>query len=279
MNSLFRFLEKYQFLIIFLLLEGFSLWLLAGHNYYQKAKFGNLGRGAISLIDNQKNRINQYLNLKQDNIELITENAALRNELSRLTNKLESNVVSFSDSVGGVKYTYLSARVVNNSVNRQNNFLTLNVGSNHGILPEMGVISEKGVIGVIASVSNNYATVISLLNTSLKISAKHKRTGFFGSLYWDGIDYRQVILSEIPQHVDLAVGDTITTSGYSSIFPENVPLGTIEEYNLKGGNFYVVRVKLLADFKQIDNVYIIKSHFAAERKQLESQKENEQNDN
>ncbi|MHC1702519.1 MAG: rod shape-determining protein MreC [Tenuifilaceae bacterium] len=275
MNSLFRFLEKYQFLIIFLLLEGFSLWLLAGNNYYQKAKFGNLSRGIISTIDNQKNRMNQYLNLKQDNIELITENVELRNEISRLKHKIESSALTFSDSVSGIRYSFSSARVVNNSINKQNNFLTLNVGSNHGILPEMGVISKNGVVGIVASVSRNYSTVISLLNTSLKVSAKHKRTGFFGSLYWDGLDYRNVVLSEIPQHVDLAIGDTITTSGYSSIFPENVPLGTIKEYNLKGGNFYIVKVKLLSDFKQLDNVYIIQSHSAIEKKQLESLTGNE----
>lgn len=275
MNSLLRFLEKYYFLILFILLEGFSIWLLADHNYYQKASFGNLSRGINNIIDNQVSSINRYLGLKQINIELMVENVSLRNEIAKLKNKLEVNKSNGNDSIGDVKFTYSTARVVNNSINKQNNYLTLNVGSNEGIQREMGVITKDGIVGIVASVSNNFSTVISLLNTNLKVSAKHRRSGSFGSLYWDGINYREVILSEIPQHVNLIQGDTIVTSGYSSIFPADIPLGTIEEFTLKDGSFYVVKVKLLSDFKRIDNVYVIKSHQAAERKLIENQKQNE----
>jgi rod shape-determining protein MreC len=275
MNSLLRFLEKYHFLILFILLEGFSIWLLADHNYYQKARFGNLSRGLKSIIDNQTSSIKQYLGLKQTNIELVFENVALRNEIAQLQNRLETNKGSQTDSINGVKFTYTIAKVINNSINKQNNFITLNAGSNEGIKPEMGVITKDGVIGIVASVSNNFSTVISLLNTNLKVSAKHKRTGFYGSLYWSGLNYQEAILSEIPQHVNLAEGDTIVTSGYSSIFPPNIPLGTITQFDLKGGNFYIVTVKLLTDFKRLDYVYVIQSNLAVERNLLEKQKPNE----
>lgn len=271
MNSLFRFLEKYYFLILFIVLEGFSIWLLADHNYYQKASFGNLSRSILSVVDNQKHNIEQYFRLRQTNIELVVDNVALRNELARLKNKLEANKNSLTDSIGGVKYTYSPARIVNNSINKQNNYITLNVGTNDGIHREMGVITKDGVVGVVASVSSNFSTVISLLNTNWKLSAKHKRSGVFGSLYWDGLNYRKVILSEIPQHVNLAEGDTIVTSGYSTIFPPDIPLGTIEGFEFKGGNFYIVNVKLLSDFKRLDYVYVIKSHQAIERNLLENQ--------
>jgi len=275
MNSLLRFLEKYSFLILFLLLEGFSIWLLVDHNFYQKASFGNFSRGVTSIIDYQFSSIDKYLHLKQTNIELMVENVSLRNEIAKLENKLEANKSNYNDSIGGVKFTYSAARVVNNSINKQNNYLTLNVGSNEGIKPEMGVITKDGIVGIVASVSSNFSTVISLLNTDLKISAKHRRSGSFGSLYWDGINYREMILSEIPQHVNLIQGDTIVTSGFSSIFPRNIPLGIIEEFALKDGSFYVVKVKLLSDFKRIDNVYVIKSHQGAERNLIENQKQNE----
>lgn len=275
MNSLLRFLEKYHVLILFIFLEGFSVWLLADHNYYQKAGFGNLSRSIISVIDNQRSHINQYLQLRQTNIELAIENVSLRNEIAQLKNKLETNKRAQLDSISGAKYTYSTARIIYNSINKQNNYITLNSGYNDGIRREMGVITDDGVVGIVASVSNNFSTVISLLNTSLKVSAKHKRTGFYGSLYWDGINYREVILSEIPQHVNLAEGDTIVTSGYSSIFPPDIPLGTIKEFDLKGGNFYIVKVKLLADFKRLDYVSVIQSNLAAERNQLENQKQNE----
>lgn len=275
MNSLLRFLEKYYFFVLFLLLEGFSIWLLADHNYYQKAGFGNLSRSINNIIDNQISGINKYLYLKQTNIELTVENVALRNEIAKLKNKIEVNKSNDYDSIGGVKFTYSTARVINNSINKQNNYLTLNVGSNEGIQREMGVITKDGIVGIVASVSSNFSTVISLLNTSLKVSAKHKRSGTFGSLYWDGLNYREMVLSEIPQHVNLTQGDTIITSGYSSIFPPDIPLGTIEDYELKDGSFYVVKVKLLSDFKRIDNVYVIKSHQAAERNLIENKKQNE----
>lgn len=275
MNSLLRFLEKYYFLILFLVLEGFSIWLLANNNYYQKASFGKLSRGITSAIDNQVNNISEYLHLKQTNIELMVENVSLRNEIARLKSRLELNRGNLTDSIGGVKFTYSTAKVINNSITKQNNYLTLNAGSNDGIQREMGVITKDGVVGIVASVSKNFSTVISLLNTNLKVSAKHRRSGTFGSLYWDGLSYREVVLSEIPQHVNLTQGDTIVTSGFSSIFPPNIPLGTVEEYDLKGGSFYVVKVKLISDFKRLDYVYVIKSHQAAERNLIENQKQNE----
>jgi len=275
MNSLLKFLEKYHFLLLFLLLEGFSIWLLANNNYYQKASFGKISRGLISVIDNQLSNMSQYLRFKQANIELVVENIALRNEIAQLKNKLERNQPNRVDSIGGAKYTYSTARIINNSINRQNNYITLNTGSAEGVSREMGVITKNGVVGVTAAVTRNFSTVISLLNINLKISAKHRRSGTFGSLYWDGIDYRRVILSEIPQHVSLTQGDTIVTSGYSSMFPPDIPIGIVDEFELKGGSFYEIKVKLLADFKQLDNVYIVKYYQAWERNQLENQKQNE----
>ncbi|RPH32353.1 MAG: rod shape-determining protein MreC [Bacteroidales bacterium] len=273
MNSLLRFLEKYYFLLLFLILEGFSIWLLVDHNYYQKASFGKLSRGVISVIDNQIRSISNYFHFKQTNIEFMVENVALRNEMEKLKNRLEANKSNLTDSIGSVKYTYSTAKVVNNTINKQNNFITLNVGSNEGIQSEMGVITKDGIVGVVASVTKNFSTVISLLNTNLKVSAKHSRSGTFGSLYWDGVNYRETILSEIPQHVNLTQGDTIVTSGYSTIFPPNIPLGIIEEFELKDGSFYIVKVKLLSDFKRINNVYVIKSHQAAEKNLIEKQNE------
>jgi rod shape-determining protein MreC len=271
MNNLLKFIERFQFLIIFLILEGFSIWLLADHSYYQKAQFGKLTRGITATLNNQINNIGQYLRLRQTNIELSSENIELRNELTRLKWRIERSNLPKTDSVDQVRYTYLKARVVNNSVNKQHNFLTLDVGSQQGIRPEMGIICGDGVVGVVASVSENFATAISLLNTNFKLSAKHKRTGFFGSLYWDGLNYREVVLSEIPQHAPIAVGDTIVTSGYSAIFPPGITIGTISGYDLKGGNFYTVRVQLAADFKRLDYVGVILSKYNPERVKLEKE--------
>lgn len=271
MNNLLKFIERFQFLIIFLILEGFSIWLLADHSYYQKAQFGKFAMGVTATLNNQINNIGQYLRLRQTNIELSSENIELRNELTRLKWRIERSNLPKNDSVDQVRYTFLKARVVNNSVSKQHNFLTLDVGSQQGIRPEMGIICGEGVVGVVASVSENFATAISLLNTDFKLSAKHKRTGFFGSLYWDGLNYREVVLSEIPQHAPIAVGDTIVTSGYSAIFPPGIVIGTISRYDLRGGNFYTVRVQLAADFKRLDYVGVILSKYNHERVNLEKE--------
>lgn len=260
MNNFIRFLERFHFLILFILLFAISLWMYLDTTYYQKAQVGRLTKGISGVIAGQFSNIGQYMNLKRSNIELKLENVALRNEIERLRITLEEKGYSTRiDSLNGAKYLHIPARVVNNSVNRQNNFITLNVGLNEGIAQGMGVVSKEGVIGVVASVSRDFCTLISMLNTDLKVSAKHQKTGIFGSLSWDGLNYREVVLRDIPLHVNIAQGDTIVTSGFSAIFPRDIPVGTISDFYKKDGSFYTIRVLLLADFKKLDYVYAVKS--------------------
>ncbi|MBN1987933.1 MAG: rod shape-determining protein MreC [Bacteroidales bacterium] len=275
MNSLIRFLTRYQYVLLFLLLEGISLWLLAENGYYQRAFFGSFARNISGFVYSQTDKLDQYLELRQSNLNLAAENIALRNDIARLSYALNEYEHSPRiDSLNGVKYQFVKAKLVNNSVNKQHNFITLNVGKKHGIEPEMGVISHNGIVGIVASVSENYCTVISLLNIDLKISAKLQKTGYFGSLYWNGIDYRQVVLSDIPQHVQLTEGDTVVTSGYSAIFPPNIPLGVVGEISNSGGNFFTVKVNLISDFKRLDYVTVIKNLQDEERFNLEKADKN-----
>ena len=275
MNSLIRFLSRYQYVLLFLVLEGTSLWLLAANGHYQRAFFGSFVRSISGFVYSQTDKLDQYLELRQSNLNLAAENITLRNEVARLSYALNEYEHSPRiDSLNGVKYKFIKAKLVNNSVNKQHNFLTLNVGKKHGIEPEMGVISNNGVVGIVAAVSENYCTVISLLNIDLKISAKLQRTGYFGSLYWDGVSYRQVVLSDIPQHVQLTAGDTVVTSGYSAIFPPNIPLGIVEEFSNTGGNFFTVKVNLISDFKRLDYVTVIQNIQDEERFTLENTDKN-----
>ena len=123
--------------------------------------------------------------------------------------------------------------------------------------PGMAVVSSDGVVGVIFNVSRHYATVISLLNTRLNISAKFKKNDYFGALQWDGKSYQKAILNEIPHHVEINVGDSIITSGYSTIFPEGIQIGTVQDFVVKGGNFYEISVILSTDFKKLRFVNVI----------------------
>ncbi len=275
MNTLLRFIQKYQFLLFFLLLEGISLWFLASNNYYQRAYFGGITRSFHGYTSKKIAEGTQYFRLRKINEQLANENLDLRKQLAKHSvTALRYEFVQGYDQTNP-DYEFIGARVINNSVNKQNNFITLNAGKNKGIEKEMGVVTSTGVVGIVLGVSDHFATVISLLNVDFRISAKLQRTGYFGSLYWDGLNYKQAILSEIPQHVEIMKGDTIVTSGFSSIFPPDIPLGTVESFDKKAGNFYTIRFNLLSDFKQLDYVWVITSMHKTERETLENPSAND----
>jgi rod shape-determining protein MreC len=269
MNSLIRFVEKYHFLLLFLVLEIFSLWLLSRHTYYQRSKFENITRAFSGYTSSKVDAAHQYLSLSNANKVLAEENLELRNQLARLTARYEIISTQIGDTIVDSQYVFIPAKTINNSINKQYNYITLNVGSKHGIEREMGVVSSNGIVGIVAGVSENYSTVISLLNVDLKISAKLKKSHHFGSLYWDGANYRKVILSDIPQHVQISVGDTIITSGFSSIFPADIKLGVIESFDSRGSNFHTIKVHLFKDFKQLNNVWVVRNNHENERQILE----------
>lgn len=269
MNSLLRFIVKYQFLLLFLALEVVSLLLLSRHTYYQQSKIENLTRTVDGFASARIDRVRQYFNLKETNEQLLNENLQLRSEITRLQARYVHLTNMLGDTIVDPNYQYIPAKVINNSVNKQHNYFTLNVGFDSGIEREMGVITSKGVVGVVIGVSKNYSKAISLLNTDLRVSARLKKSNHFGSLYWDGKNYRKLILDDIPQHVNVSVGDTVVTSGFSSIFPPNVNLGIIESYHSKGANFHTIKVKLFADIKQLYNVWAVKNLHVSERDSLE----------
>lgn len=276
MNNFIRFLERFHFVVLFILLFAVSLWMYLDTTYYQKARVGQLTKGVSGVFAGQLNNIGQYMNLKRSNIELTLENVTLRNEIEKLKSTLEERGFSTRiDSIHGAKYIHIPARVVNNTVNRRHNFITLNVGLNEGVTQGMGIVSSNGVIGIVASVNRDFCTVISMLNISLKISAKHQKSEIFGSLSWDGLNYREVVLKDIPLHVNIAEGDTIVTSGFSAIFPRDIPIGTVSEFYRKDGSFYTIRVLLLADFRRLDHVYAVKSYDYPQISQIELNNRND----
>lgn len=270
MNSILRFIVRHQFFLLFLVLETFSFWLLAKHSFYQSTKIEDASRTIMGAASQKISKTTDYLHLAEVNSQLAQENLRLRNNLAALSTKYEILKVKFGDTIVRLNYTYSLAKVINNSVNKQYNYLTLNVGELDGVYKEMGVVSSQGVVGIVAGVSPHFSTVISLLNVDLKISAKLKRTNFFGSLFWDGDNYREVLLTDIPQHVPVSIGDTIVTSGFSSIFPADIEIGTVSEVSGKGHNFHNITIKLFVDFKQLNTVWVVGAQLKDEREALES---------
>ena len=165
------------------------------------------------------------------------ENTLLKNQLDGLTRKLDNSPGIRNDSVPRRQFSYIPSKIINASTNKQFNFLTLDKGRHHGIEPEMAVVSPRGVVGVVYSVSGNYATIIPLINRDFRLSARILNTGYFGSYVLAWNRYDQTILEEIPFHVELNEGDTIVTSGYSAIFPEGIFVGTINSFEVDGREF------------------------------------------
>ena len=158
--------------------------------------------------------------------------------------------------------------MINSSFNKTKNCIVIDKGRKDGILTEMAVCSSEGVVGVVEKVSQHYARVLPLINTNLRVSAKIKKNGYYGSLQWDGDDYRYSYLNDIPFHVNAEIGDTIVTSGFSSIFPEGKLIGFIESVNKETANFLKIKVKLATDFKRISDVYVIENTKKEEQQDL-----------
>lgn len=269
MKNLLNFLARYNNLIIFLILEGIAVYLLATGNNYHNTRVVNGIRGLINGIEEKINNTRTYLNLREINENLAAENVALRNSIGRLVKRENSLFFSVSDSIYRQQYLHTSAEVINNSINRQNNFFTINKGELHGIKVDMAVTSENSVAGMIVGCFANYSVAMSLLNLDFKLSARIKSNGYFGSLSWDGRDYSHAILSEIPQHVSVNMGDTIETTGYSAIFPEGVMVGTVSDFEKIGSDFYKITISLITDFKKLHFVDIISNMKKTEQLELE----------
>ncbi len=276
MRNLLRFLWKYSNFVLFILMEVFCLYLVFQNNSFQKAGWINSSNAFVGNVFTTVNSIKEYFALKETNELLAAENARLRNQSLGSYAKYITTVTVINDTVLKQQYTYIPAEVVNNSVNRRNNYLTLNRGYKQGITGDMAIITSNGIIGYTKDVSANFCTVLSILNKDAKISAKIKRFGELGSLIWEGGDYRYGLLQDIGTHVKIAKGDTIVTSNFSDIFPSNIAIGTVESFAPReGGEFYNIKVKYSANLKNVTHVYIINNILREEKKNLEERSQHD----
>jgi len=274
MRSLLRYLLKNYAFLLFLSLEVFSFILIFNFNSYQKAQYLNSSNQVTGTVYNTYNAVERYFSLGSVNRKLAGENARLKSLISdlpfiRVTPYSVVMKAEVTDSV----YRFISARVINNSVDKQNNYITLNKGRKHGIKPDQGIVNSEGIVGVITNVSESYSLGFSVLNKRWGASAKLKKSGTFGPLSWDGKDSRFANLTGIPFHVELEVGDTVVTSSYSSVFPEAVMIGIIHSFEKPAGeNYYNISVKLSVNFRALSYVDVVENLKKDEIKALESKK-------
>lgn len=275
MQNLFNFLLKHSSWFLFLFYLIISLSFLFRSNAYQRSFYFNTSNSLVGNTLAISGNIKSYFDLGSVNQSLSTQNALLEKKVLELEDQLKAvkSVMmdtTYADTLMRVKYDYIPAQVVNNSINQLQNYITINRGSKDGVRKDMGVVDHNGIVGIVSAVSDHFSVVISVLNTKLRLSGKIRNTDFFGSLTWDGLSPKQILLEELPRHVVYKEGDTIVTSGFSTVFPEGITVGRIEASEKQtNDNFYRLKVNLATDFYRLRNVRVIKNSFDSERKQLE----------
>lgn len=270
MRNIFIFIGRHYFIFLFLILETLAFAIIFKNNQFQRAWMINSSNVVVGNVMTVVNNITEYFSLRTENIILARENARLYNEKNVNYRKVSPSVAVINDTIFHQKYEYIYAKVVNNSFNKRNNYLTLDKGKNDGIERDMAVVTTNGIVGIVKEVSMHFSSVISVLHKETKISCKVKKSGYIGSLEWDGKSYKHGILKDIPTHVVIQKGDTIITSGYSSIFPEGLLVGVIHDFSTKSGDsFYQIKVSFSAEFNRLSHVYIIRNFYHNEQVELE----------
>ncbi len=297
MRNLIIFIRRYFNFFLFLLLEVICLVFVFRHNNFQRSLYLNSANALSGSLYSRYNDVSYYFHLQSANDSLLRENARLHNELQSSFEMPDTSSRIVTDTLRRYttdslrllisstprKFLYREAKVINNSVNREINTLTLKRGRNQGVEPNMGVIGPSGVVGVVRSVSDNYAVVVSLLykatasgSSSFGLSARLLRTGEIGTVYWDGKDPSFVQMKDVPRSAKLNIGDTVVTSGYSAFYPEGVAVGYVVDVSIldPSSTSYHVKLRLATNFPTIEHVYIIENFRRTERERLEDSTRN-----
>jgi rod shape-determining protein MreC len=273
MQQLINFFIRYSSYLIFILLEAISIYCYFNLNSTQpKAAFLSSANGVIGYIYDSAQRFSRHWSLAVVNDSLAQENAKLKMQLPSAKYSVFAEKGAINDSLYHQQYKYTAALVVNNSINRANNYITINRGTNHGLRPNTGLVSATGnfVVGVVRKVSGNYSVAMSVLHRETRISAKISSNNYFGVLVWDGDQSSHLNLEALPRHAPVKKGDTVITSGYSTMFPEGVMVGIIDTFFMdESSNFNVARVRLSGNMSDLRYVYVVDDLLHEEREMVE----------
>ena len=275
MRSILDILIKHNHWFVLLLLEGISIVLIVCFNNYQSATMFTSANSIAGNMYSAISDVNSYFNLKGENEVLVEQNKELINGIEVLRTRLR--MYEDSTSIANIEnaartdegYHYNTARVVNNSINKVNNYITIDKGTAQGVESQMGVFNNQGVIGITYSSSENFTVVMPLLNSKSIISCKVKNNALC-TLKWHGDDTRYSYLIDLPRYELFEKGDTVFTSGFSSILPAGIPIGQIDRLeDSADGQSYRARVELFVDFSEIDNVFVVGHTNREEQEELE----------
>jgi rod shape-determining protein MreC len=270
MKTLLNFLYRNNFFFVFLFLEFICFFIMIKNNGYQGSSLLNSSNKISAKVYEVESSVKEYLLLKDENERLAKMNTFLLNRIKLGYAAIPLKSYKKNDTLYKQEYEFMSGKVINSSVNKRNNYLTLNVGEAQGVTHDMAVITSDGIIGIIKDVSENFSSAMSILHKDVRVNCQLKKDGTYGPLIWDGSDYRFSNLTDIPTHAKIKKGDTVITSSLSSIFPEGIMVGTVENFEQRTNEtYYTVKVKLSADLKKVNHVSIIKYNYKTERDSLE----------
>ena len=277
MRNLFNFIIRNSHWMLAVILIAFSFYLIFAHNSYQRSVYLTSANNIMGWVYNVSNNAISFVHLKKNNQLLLEQNALLESELYKLKSKISkqtnadsTNLNAFvTDSVIQPQFNFIPAEVVNLSFSGSNNFITINRGLKDGVKPDMGVISQRGVVGVVSNVTENFSLVIPIINPMFRLSAKLNNSDNYGSLSWNGNNIYEAQLSELPKHEVYNEGDTVVTS-FSRIFPKQLIIGFVRSIGeSKDDNFNTFTVELATNFYSLQNVLIISDMHYEEQKELE----------
>ena len=272
MRNIFSLLVRYHAFILFILLEVSSIILVVNNKSYHRAAFINSSSFLSAKVFTVYNNFIEYLYLSKENKKLADENALLHKQLKSSFYNASFQQIAVSDSVFKQLYKYIPAKVVNISINKINNYITIDKGKKQGVDIKMGVIGSDGIVGIIKDISDNYATVIPILHNDFRVSARIGTGGSLGSLSWDGGDPSYAQLEGIPKQLKIVVGEKIYTGSETKKFPENILIGTISSFSANTNDtFYDIEIKLSTDFRSISYVYVVNNLMKNELDALEQQ--------
>ena len=269
MQQIINFIIKNSYKLLFLLLLILSLTLTITSHTYHRSEYINSANRISGSVYTKINDVNEYLSLKEKNKELASENALLKEMLFNRKDTLITSKTLFRNDLNN--FNVVVGKVVRNSFNSRENYITINAGKALGIKTDMGVINDKGVVGIVEKTSKDFATIQSILNIKSKINAKIKNSDHFGSLVWDGKNVGFAQLIDVPRLASLRKGDSIVTGGNSDIFPENIPVGKIDKIFIdRKTNYYTINVRLFNDMTALGYVYIIENKMKKQKQDLET---------
>jgi rod shape-determining protein MreC len=272
MRALIDLIIKNKHWFVFIGLEVLSLAFLFSYNGYQKSVYFTTANDVVGSTYNVISGITSYLHLQEENQALEQKNEELRRQIIEIQRQIDEHHLDSMLRMPSLpkKYDLVHAQVINGTLHKSNNLLTINKGEADGIRPEMGVVCSQGVVGIVYMTSEHYSIVMPILHVNSKISCRLRNSEYFGSLIWQRGYADIAYVTSIPRHAEVAPKDIVETNGFSDIFPPGLPIGMVHRINdSTDGISYMLRVKLFTNFTTLRNVSVITNYQSAERRQLE----------